>query len=396
MKLNRLYFQNSMLYLYFFLINMESLGAAGVFSISKLIGILYLIFIFPSFKIFFKIDKSNLKFFWPIFTFLLILIFNSIININSYSSKVFDVAIFLNVFIFIALVNHARKDNLALEKAIFAFALGSLFVSILMFLGIGAETSTVGRITIFGSNSNELGIKLATGLVVIVINLIFNSLKLGRSRLILMLFIPFLLFSIISTGSRSAIMVLFLSISIWTFLRFLNAKNKIISMFSTTFFLLFLLFPLIYFSLENEVLSSRINETLSQGDQALGGREIIWLNYISLFLSNPLFGYGFSGFQHEAYKLIGMVSSPHNVILEVLLYTGIFGTVFYIIFLFKIFYSAYLTQKNNNKILPILLIPSILAYVLANQALPVKFCWMLMAYIIGTYLINSQYNLLKK
>ena len=91
-----------------------------------------------------------------------------------------------------------------------------------------------------------------------------------------------------------------------------------------------------------------------------------------------------------------MVSSPHNVILEVLLYTGIFGTVFYIIFLFKIFYSAYLTQKNNNKILPILLIPSILAYVLANQALPVKFCWMLMAYIIGTYLINSQYNLLKK
>ena len=167
-------------------------------------------------------------------------------------------------------------------------------------------------------------------------------------------------------------------------------------MFSTTFFLLFLLFPLIYFSLENEVLSSRINETLSQGDQALGGREIIWLNYISLFLSNPLFGYGFSGFQHEAYKLIGMVSSPHNVILEVLLYTGIFGTVFYIIFLFKIFYSAYLTQKNNNKILPILLIPSILAYVLANQALPVKFCWMLMAYIIGTYLINSQYNLLKK
>ena len=99
MVLNRKIFQNVALYFYAFSINFESIdvlgrGLEGTFSISRLAGILYLILILPSFLIFFSIKRS-FYFLWPMFVFIILLTIVSIININSFSSRVIDIAFLL-------------------------------------------------------------------------------------------------------------------------------------------------------------------------------------------------------------------------------------------------------------------------------------------------------------
>ena len=391
MKLSFLSLQNFSLYFYFFSLNVESLNIGGVFSISKFAAILYLICVLPNFNFFFKIDKRLYNFLSPLFIFILILTLNSLFNINEYSNKVIDVTVLLNILIFIAIINHSSKDNQVLDKAIFIFALGSIFVSILLFLEIGLDINLeTGRRTLFGANANELGIKLSTS-VIILCTIIFNNiLKLKKYRYLLLFFIPLMLISIINTGSRSSLLVLLLSISIFVAIKIINNKNKIYSLLTSLIFLIVTITPILYFSLQNEILIERILITSEGGELALGGREILWLSMISIAIANPFLGYGYSGFENECYKLFGFVDSPHNLILEIILYTGLIGLFFYLIFLFKIFHKSYKIYVTNKTILPLLFISPILAFILANQALVVKFCWMLFAYMIGTILINSK------
>ena len=390
MKIPILPVQNFFLYLYFFLLNFESLTYKGVFSISKFSAILYLVFILPSFKTFFKIDKKLFYFLWPLFFFVIILFLNSIININNFSSKVFDIAVLLNIILFIAIINHARKDNLVLDKAIFFFMIGSIVLSILISFDIGTSINSDGRTTVFGSNLNELGVKISSSLIILLTVVFYNFLNLKKVRFLLLFSIPVLFNAILNTGSRSALAVILFAVILVFFMRMSDNKKMISSFFTSIVTLVFLLIPFIYFTLQSDLMSERILE--SSNDSQFGGRELLWVGFISIALSNLFFGIGFSGFANESYKYFGFVESPHNVILEIILYTGLFGLLFYVIFIYRIFYKSYLIGKHQKVILPALLISPILAYILANQALPVKFCWALLSYLTGTILVNSYKN----
>jgi len=386
-------FQNFFLYLYFFVLNFESLNIGGVFSISKFCGILYLISILPNSISFFKLDKKILYFLRPLFVFILILFINSILNINNFSSKIFDVATFINILLFIVMINHARKNNLVLDKAIFIFMIGSILLSILIYFDVGTTTNSDGRVTIFGSNTNELGIKISSSFMILIATVFFNHLQLNRTRFFLLIFAPVLLISIIETGSRTAIAVILMSLIFLIFLRIAQNKNIFLSIFSSILILALILIPLIYFAFQSEQLIGRILTTSDpNSDLRLGGREVLWIGFISIISSAPFFGFGYSGFINESYKYFGFVESPHNVFLEVLLYTGLFGFLFFIFFITRIFYKTYLISKNEKIALPVFLISPIIAYLVANQALPVKFSWALFAYLIGTILFYPSKN----
>ena len=105
---------------------------------AKLAGICYLLSVLPSYKIVFNFNKIW-YFIWPIIGFITWMTLISLININSYSSRFIDFAVILNIVIFIAIINHARKDTSSLEKALLAFAMGSFVTASLMYFEIGAE-----------------------------------------------------------------------------------------------------------------------------------------------------------------------------------------------------------------------------------------------------------------
>ena len=111
--------------------------------------------------------------------------------------------------------------------------------------------------------------------------------------------------------------------------------------------------------------------------------------FFSLLQENLIFGNGLSGFEKISQDFFGFVDSPHNVLLEVTLYTGLIGLFLYSIFLYRCFYTSYKLYKNNNELLPILLIPSALAYIMFLQALTEKTVWLILAYMVATYLYSS-------
>ena len=402
MKINLLPFQNFFLYLYFFALNFESLNIGGVFSISKFIGILYLISISPDLGFFFKLDKKILYFLRPLFVFLLILFINSVLNINNISSKVFDFATLVNILLFVAIINHARKNYLILDKVIIFYIIGSLLLSILIYLGFGTSTSTDGRTVIFGTNANALGINIATSFMILIATVFFNSFKLKKKkRFLLVFFFPVLLISLIGTASRSAILVILLSLIFLFYVRLSQNKNKISTTLSSILILVVILIPVAYFVLQSEDFMARILMTAdTDSNLRLGGRLMLWDGFISIISTAPFFGYGYSGAIYESFKYFGgtivddiaYTNSPHNVFLEVLLYTGLFGFLFFIYFISRIFYKSYILCKYEKTVIPVFLISPILVYTLGNQALPVKFVWALLAYLVAMILFYPRVN----
>lgn len=393
----RLYSQNFFLYLYAFSISIENIQPFGLdnFSMSKLFAALYFVSVLPSIKIFFGLNR-NLYFFWPIALFFVWLTYISLVNINSYSSRYFAEDIFFNLIIFVAIVNHARKDCMALDKAMFAFAIGAVLVSALLFLDIGKEINQDGRATFFGAGLNELGIKLSMGLIIILTTLVQDTLLLGNKRFFLVLFIPIILLSILETGSRTSFSVLLMAASIWFYLRTMKAKNKIVVILGSVIILVIIFSPLLFYALQSELFLSRFSSNVKVGYMNLGGRDVIWSGFLSLVSENIFFGYGLSGYDYHSFLLFQGRQSPHNVIIEVLLYIGLVGLTIYLLFLYRVFFASYKVCKHSGNYLPALLLASFIGFTLSLQGLSEKACWLILAYVVGSYLYEQEKTALIK
>ena len=394
MLLNRKIFQNVALYFYAFSINFESIdvlgrGLEGTFSISRLAGILYLILILPSFLIFFSIKKS-FYFLWPMFVFIILLTIVSIININSFSSRVIDIAFLLNFFIFIGILNHAQKDNLVLDKALLVYSFGAIIPAMSIFLGFGESMlykDDVVRTVVFGANSNDLAIKLAIAIIVLGVHIIFNPLKITKFRYLIFPLIFILFIALLSTASRTGILALIAAPFIWLILKTITSESKLYSFASGIFLSIIILLPIIYIALQSSSLVSRFSLI---GDGNFGGREVLWVAYAIMISENFLFGYGLSGTDLVTFQYFGYGGeTPHNIILQILIYAGIPGLIFFLLFLLRIFKASYITYKNTGILLPALLASPLLGYFMLTQSISEKIVWIMMAYIVGNYLVNN-------
>ena len=332
----------------------------------------------------------------PLVIFTFYLTFISLINANNFSSRFIDLAMIQNIFIFILMVNHARKDQLALEKGMLSMALGAILVSVLMTFGIGvtlmAEDAAglINRITFFNAELNEISLKLVAGIVIILASFFNNPLKLNKMVILIGLFcVPLMLNSIIGTASRTAVLTLLLCGLSWIFFRTLASNKKFLTLILTTFILVIILVPAIFIisQIETfELLVTRLESTGGAGDNSSAGRISLWLGFFSLIFTNIFFGNGYSGFDLITYEYFGFNESPHNVFLEVMLYTGIIGLVLYSMFLYRILKAAYHLYSKHNLLLPILIAPIAFAFIFILQGLNEKVCWILMAYVTGTFI----------
>ena len=398
MKINSLTIQNYCLYLYFFSINYENFNPTGYFSLSKLAGIIYVISAVLSARIFLSLNRQQFYFYSPVIIFVVYLTLISLLNINDFSNRFVDIALIQNLLIFMVVVNHIRKDYLVLEKGMFALALGSVSVSILLFLGIGVTEmpqdmfGLIVRKTFFNAGPNELAIKLSAGIVIIVSILFENRLKLNKLvRLFLLFSIPLMIISIFDTASRTAFLILPACGLAWFGFKLLASEKKLYALIVGSFLFAIVFIPIYFMVMQMEdfqLLAARLQDTGGVGDNSDVGRLTLWLGFSSLIFENPIFGNGYSGFDLITFNYFGFVESPHNVFLEVLIYTGLFGFLFYSIFLSRIFLASYKLFKYRNRILPTILIPIALAFIFILQGLNEKVCWLILAYIIGTYMYN--------
>ena len=106
----------------------ESFNLFGLDQFSFLFRNFYVLAISPSINNLININK-NIYFLWPVVAFTIYLSLVSIANINSFSSKVVDYVIILNLCIFFIVINHAKRDPKVLEKSFCAFFYSVSWVS---------------------------------------------------------------------------------------------------------------------------------------------------------------------------------------------------------------------------------------------------------------------------
>ena len=161
----------------------------------------------------------------------------------------------------------------------------------------------------------------------------------GNGGIVLFLLFPAMMKYLIDTGSRVAIISLVLSIVLYAMLYNYNFSIKKTVML---FFFLFIILIIWNSILQYSLVGERLLDTIYLSD--LSGREVIWENVYSIMLPNIILGIGISQYYYEVTAIFGYYQSPHNVLIEVIVYTGIVGLAIFIIFLFRIFKNAFIKQ----------------------------------------------------
>src|SRR5690554_120355 len=371
--------QNFLLYLFFFSLNFEvwdPFNTGGNFSVAKLTGFLYAFSLIPKIQKFIFIPKIFIKETRLLIFFYCFLIFINLININFYSSNVFQFSIFQNLILFIFLINHERLNPGVLEKAFIFFFIGSLVLAACFYLGIGLETNVEGRVSLFGDNENIIGVRMVISSLILT-HIILKYRKRVSKFIYLLLplaYIP-LVTLMLNTGSRLSFISLFLGISVIFILykkRGVFSKILILGIGTIAAFILFDI------AMESEVLGTRLTKTAEQGH--LAGRDEIWLDILPLIENNWIVGVGRTGYVEYALRLYGSIKSPHNVIIEVLSYTGIIGLFVFLRFLYKIFLSSFRYLREYNEVVPFVFIVPVSGILLSGQILNFKLGWVIFAY----------------
>jgi len=375
--------QNIALYLFFFFVNFQELKLFGVdfFSIPKLTGLLYVFTILPYLGKF--IVTTSIKIFLiPIWLFFGFLTFISLVNISHDSFYFFDFGIFQNIVLLWFLINHGRREDMVLEKGLLSLALGSVVLSLLFSANIGVSLDDIGRVSLFGDNSNIIGLRMCISIMILISIVVQNKLKLGWIRYLLLIPIPLMLKLLAETGSRVAIIAFILCFITGVFL--LKTKKKWIK--GIAILVAIIMGVLIWrFLMQYDTLILRLIQSYEEGD--LSGRDAIYQGVITVILKNPIWGIGETG-----YTVIFGEMSPHNVFLEILAYTGIIGLLLYLVFLYQVFKAAFITKRIQANILPILLLIPVLGFLLSAQILTQKLGWIIYAYIIAC-LLDTKKNI---
>lgn len=383
---------NYLLFLYVFLLHFEYwdilTGNIPYFSLSKLSAILYVIIYIFRFKRVIII-KEVVQYTRLLFGFYFLLLFVSLINLNSFStlSNILNANILLNFIMFWLVTNHIVKFPVLINSTLKSFVFGGIVVGILIYFNIGITVSEANRIYLFGEDPNYVGYRLVFTLA-IILGLIVKQNSLSRSyRLLLILAIPLLLSAIVNTGSRGS-MICFL---ILTFVFAFKMKSK---WYLKIFFIIFsigIVSLLINFILQNEEATSRVMRTIEDFDTAK--RTEIWSKLVALFQKKPFIGIGETGYMFESQKIFGTLQGAHNVYLELLIKTGLFGLIIYLLFLFKILKSSLMVLKKTKIILPLLLILGILFMFSNIQGLYNKSLYYLFAIIISMNLNHDFFTI---
>ncbi len=378
--------QKYTLFIYIFSINFELWDPfnTGIdFFLTKVSALLYIFSTLPEFILFFSI-KNYKKFLVPIFIFFGILTYMNYINQSKGYSVYFNIPFFLNLIIMLVSLNHSRIENKLLLKCLFVFSISLVVFTVMYMFGIQTDSSFEDRITVLNNNQNELGLKLAISILVLLVIVRENRLNLNRFRYLFYLIIPIMFIFMVKTGSRVAFISLILGLITYFLLQGKNITiNKILKIVP-----IFVIALIIWqFILKNSVLLSRLFSTVNEGD--LSGRDIRWLASIDLISKNQLFGQGETGYSKNIEPLLGFYSSPHNVFIEILCYTGVVGLIIFSIFLLRVIVSAAKSYYYKNELLPLVLLFPIFGMILSGQIIGTKIAWIIFTYIIAFSMSNN-------
>lgn len=353
----------------------------GPVSYVFLFTLLYTVSILPKFRL--KAVKAhyNKDVFCLLYFFLYLICINLvyfIFTMVNNKAQVVNTSILLNLIFFYSVLIHSIRDVKAPKIAMAGFVIGCIVLAAFFIEGSNVSLNIAsGRLTIFDLNENDLGIYMVIASIVIFSDIILqNRLKLGLLRFIGFVPIIMMITVMFATASRTAVLIFALGCAFSIFL-FATKRGKF-NFFHLVFLVAGIALLILGYKMfeESDLL---VMERFAQGEEGdqTSGRFQIWEALAPYILQNPIFGYGEVGYYEitrDAFKSIvdhsyGAGYSPHSVIVEVAVYTGIIG----LYLMFKIwnlvFVNAWRQYKLIGDMTPVLLIVPLLFALVSGQAL---------------------------
>ncbi len=383
--------QKYAVYLLFFSLNFETMNLfnLGIDFLATKISISILLFTsILKYRTFFSLKHFHL-YLIPLLIYFVFLTIVSYVNQVPGFNKFFNIPLFLNILIFIILINYSRIKSEIILEGLFVFAISTVLLSTLYFSGIGVNNPVNGRNTIFGNNPNDIGIKLCLSILIFSAVIFENKLELGKGRYFLLIFFPFLIKFLIDTNSRVAFIAFVLGIFIMfrIYYKFTGGSRKLNLLISGGVFSVLVLLILLI----NMDILVRLYNVFAKGD--LSKRDWIWSNIWKIISNNFFFGIGKTGYDNQSVLVFGRITNPHNSILEVLCYTGIIGLMIFLIFFWRILKGAYVKYKYQNNVLPVILAIPIMGVFLSAQIFEPKIIWVLFAFMAAQKSTEGNQNL---
>lgn len=369
--------QRTALYLLFFLLNFEDwvLGGGGdPVSLAKVAGWAYGLSVARDLPRYLKRGRTA-WFMMPLWFLFALVVIQNIFHAPASPAFWINFSWLQNVVLVWLLLNHVEKDPVVLDRAIRVFALGAAVAAGLFAAGIGVEPDADGRAQLFGDNSNAIAIRQVVGITVIGW-MVMNWTTVGIARYILLLPLPLMVTLIAESGSRKALIALTLvTIGMALAYRGTNWWKRIMVVGAVA-----VSGVMGWQSLaESETLMRRMNDTIET--RSLGIRGEIWALLLPLVGNSPLLGIGEAGYQQVVdaeFRVEAM--SPHNVLLEVTIYSGVVGLWFFLWFLWRVGKAAIHAAWRERNLLPLLLLVPVSTLVTGGQMLTVKLAWSLLTY----------------
>ena len=372
-------------------VNFDFFTVGGV-SIVSIIIVLYCSFVIIPFRV--CADPNNGGRFSRLpLLYLLLLIILNIINTNEVNNSILPIGFLFCIILYCITLVHVERDIKVIGFFLCGLGLSGVIMSICFYLGIGVEYEG-GRLQMFGSNSNNLGCLLCVSLAIILYKVIIKDcFKLKILRYIFTLCLLPIIGLIFFTASRTALIITVLIILL-CFVEFIkNQKSQMTKILCLIVFVsgLYMIYKAIDDVAEYEVLYTRVVE-MGEDDNMdySSGRTSIWEYLIDVAIQHP-FGVGQTGYSLIAKKVFGSTNidgeaSPHNVPLEIYLYTGIIGFAIMFCFFAKILKNAWIYFRNNNDLILIFIVSVFYVQMMFGQILVFRNAWICSAIIAGSSL----------
>lgn len=220
--------------------------------------------------------------------------------------------------------------------SIFAFSLTCAVIATLFSAGLLDQYVlwSNGRAYIFYENPNSTSTRMVFSVIFLLYIVLQNPLKWKSKRLILLVLLLPLLYSIMASGSRGSFVVLVICGALYLLL--LPSKKPIRKLLIVSIAALVSVGVFLKLS-ENEEFSmiERLTDSIENNDDA--GRGALSAAALDIFLDHPIVGVGAVEFMHLMWTQYGYNRTVHNLYWYVAATSGIIGLILFGTFLISLF-----------------------------------------------------------
>jgi O-antigen ligase len=279
--------------------------------------------------------------------------------------------------------NLLRDEEIA-RAALRSLALAAVLSALLPLVGVGRTAVTVWtggeRIAAFGQNPNQRAVILGAGLLALAGLQYATRRPALRPRWLCWPLGAILILGIVATGSRVGLLAVCLGL-----LAFTLGARTLRTRLRNTLVLLLAVAGFLGAVSQSTVMRNRLKPSEVE---TLSGRERLFPALWEMFLEKPTLGWGPTNNQFEVAKRIGdrkhKSRDAHNLFLELLTATGVFGFVPFVVGLSLCAVAAWRGRRGSLGPVPLALLMALLVANTSGNRLADKTFWLILAYAVAS------------